>query len=129
MKEFSSGGVIIKNKKILLVKVKNLSGRIVWTFPKGHIEKGESTKNTALREVIEETGYVCKVIKPLGSTKYNFRRKNKFVNKKVLWFLMKPLKKIREHDSEILTTGWVNITDVKKYLKYSSDLKLVEKIL
>jgi len=128
MNEFSAGGVIIKDKKLLLVKVKNLSGKIVWTFPKGHIEKSETIENTALREVSEETGYSCKIIKPLGNTRYNFRHKNKFISKKVIWFLMSHLKKIGIHDHEILTTRWVKINEAKKYLKYLSDKKLLEKV-
>ena len=127
--EFSAGGVIIKDKKLLLVKVKNLSGKIVWTFPKGHIEKSETIENTALREVSEETGYSCEIIKPLGKTQYSFRHKNKFISKKVVWFLMSPLKKIGIHDHEILTTRWVKINEARKYLKYETDLKLLEKIL
>ena len=128
MYEFSAGGVIIKGKKILLIKVKNLSGKIVRTFPKGHIEKGETVKNAALREVSEETGYSCRIIKPLGDTRYFFKRQNRFVNKKVIWFLMVPLKKIGKHDNEILTTQWVDINEATKYLKYPSDLKLLEKL-
>src|SRR3989339_253521 len=65
MKEISAGGVILVDRKILLVKVKNLSGKIVWTFPKGHIEKGETITATAKREVLEETGYKCELIKYL----------------------------------------------------------------
>lgn len=129
MNEFSAGGIIIKNKKLLIVKVKNLSGKIVWTFPKGHIEKSEKIENAALREVSEETGYSCEIIKPLGKTLYSFRHKNKFISKKVAWFLMLPLKKIGIHDHEILTTRWVKISEVKKYLKYPTDIKLLEKIL
>lgn len=129
MKEISAGGVIVKDKKVLLVKVKNLSGKIVWTFPKGHIEKSEMIEKTALREVSEETGYICEIIKLLADTRYNFRRQNKFINKKVVWFLMKPLKKIRKHDNEILSTKWVKINEAQKYLKYEADLQLLEKII
>ena len=129
MNEFSAGGVIIKDKKLLIVKVKNLSGKIVWTFPKGHIEKSETIENTALREVSEETGYICEIIKPLGKTQYSFIHQNKFISKKVAWFLMSPIKKIGIHDHEILTTRWVKINEAKKYLKYPTDIKLLEKII
>ncbi|OGS45002.1 MAG: hypothetical protein A2539_04340 [Elusimicrobia bacterium RIFOXYD2_FULL_34_15] len=129
MKEFSAGGIIIESGKILLVKVKNLSGKIRWTFPKGHIEKGETVEQTAKREVLEETGYNCEIIKSLGETKYNFYRGKDFVYKKVKWFLMKPVEKLGKHDDEIMTTRWANITEMKKYLKYKSDLQLLEKIL
>jgi len=128
MKEISAGGVILVDRKILLVKVKNLSGKIVWTFPKGHIEKGETITATAKREVLEETGYKCEIIKSLGETKYNFYRDTKIVYKKVEWFLMKPIEKLGKHDDEIITTRWIRINELTKYLKYKSDLELLEKI-
>jgi len=129
MNEISAGGVIVEKKQILLVMVKNLTGKIVWTFPKGHIEAGETSDKTALREVREETGYDCEIIKPLGETRYFFKRKDVLIDKTVTWFLMKPKEKTGEHDSEILTTKWVELANVKKYISYKSDIELMEKIL
>lgn len=60
--EYSAGGLIVRKTKILMVQVRNLEGHIVWTFPKGHIEKGETEEQTALREVYEETGWKCKIL-------------------------------------------------------------------
>ena len=55
--EKSCGGIIFyktkQNTKILLVK--NNNGRY-WSFPKGHIEDGETEQETAIREIKEETG-------------------------------------------------------------------------
>ena len=47
----AAGGIVIQGKKILFIK-KN--GR--WEFPKGRLKKGSKRKNTALREIYEETG-------------------------------------------------------------------------
>ena len=55
--EKSCGGIIFyktrQNVRILLVK--NSNGRY-WSFPKGHIEDGETEQETAIREIKEETG-------------------------------------------------------------------------
>ena len=45
-----------------------------WTFPKGKVEVDESPEDCALREVREETGLKCELIRPLGCTAYVDRR-------------------------------------------------------
>ena len=50
--EKSAGCIIIDNDKVLLVQ--QSSGN--WGFPKGHLEKGESETEAAIRETKEEIG-------------------------------------------------------------------------
>jgi len=51
-----SGVVLIYNNKILLVRPKKFKKRMKkWSVPKGHIEKGSSKIDTALRELKEES--------------------------------------------------------------------------
>ncbi len=57
------GVIIIKNGKILLGKRKNAHGEGSWSFPGGHLEFGESWKNCALRETMEETSITIKNIR------------------------------------------------------------------
>ena len=49
--EKSCGAVIIKNNKVLVLQ--QVAGH--WGFPKGHVEKGETEVETAIREIKEET--------------------------------------------------------------------------
>ena len=56
IKATSCGGVVIFRGKILLL-YKNYKNRYDgWVLPKGTVEAGEEYKETALREVHEETG-------------------------------------------------------------------------
>jgi len=48
--------------RTLLRKPSNHFGGYVWTFAKGKPDAGEQPEQTALREVHEETGYVCRVL-------------------------------------------------------------------
>ena len=58
--EKSCGAVVFNEvtKKILIVKMHNGN----WGFPKGHIENNETKKETAIREVFEETGVKIRII-------------------------------------------------------------------
>ena len=109
-----------------MVKVENLEGEQRWTFPKGHIEKGEKAPGAALREVEEETGYRCEITAPFERVQYYFRRDDTLIKKSVTWFLMKPIRKTGVHDpEEILETEWVSLDEAKKRAQYKSDKKLL----
>lgn len=127
--EFSSGGVVQDGAKLLLVKVENLEGKLAWTFPKGHIEKGEKAPEAALREVEEETGYRCEILKPFDKVQYWFKKDNQLIKKNVTWFLMKPLKKTGLPDpDEILDTRWVSLEEAAELVKYKSDKQILSKL-
>lgn len=127
--EYSAGGVVFEKNKILLIEVENLSGKIVWTFPKGHIETGEDARMAALREVEEETGYTCEIIRELPRASYHFMRSGILARKTVRWFLMRPIEK-RELKSkdEVRRLSWKGVGESEKHLIYPSDLHLLEEI-
>jgi 8-oxo-dGTP pyrophosphatase MutT (NUDIX family) len=56
-KEFSAGAVIFKkeNNELLFLIIYSDRNK-TWGFPKGHIERGETEKEAAAREIKEETG-------------------------------------------------------------------------
>lgn len=84
----SCGGVVIHKGKVLLL-YKNQNGRYMgWVMPKGTVESGETFKETALREVKEETDVDAEIIKYIGKTQYTFRGSNDIVSKTVHWYLM-----------------------------------------
>ena len=128
-KEVSAGGVVRRGGEVLLVKVTNLKGEQVWTFPKGHLEKGETALQAALREVEEETGWKCSSRGKLMTVGSKFQREGRLVDKKVEWFLMEPVEKTGTPDAvEILEAAWVKDEAAPEMLKYPSDLKLMEKV-
>ena len=106
----------------------NLQGDVVWTFPKGHLEKKETPLKAALREVEEETGWKCRSIGPLALVRYRFNRNGRPVAKKVRWYRMEPLEKTgRPDEIEIMKTKWVPRRSAASYLSYPSDLKILKK--
>lgn len=82
-----AGGLVINDLNQLLFIFR--SGR--WDLPKGHGESGETTEQTALREVTEETGIDgLEITAPLPHTFHAFENsQGQFVLKKNMWYLMK----------------------------------------
>jgi 8-oxo-dGTP pyrophosphatase MutT (NUDIX family) len=127
--EFSSGGVVQDGSNLLMVKVENLEKKVTWTFPKGHIEKGEKAEEAALREVEEETGYRCQIVKPFDKVEYWFKREGRLIKKSVTWFLMSALEKTGSHDTdEILDTRWVSMNEAETLVRYKSDKQILKKL-
>lgn len=131
--DVSAGGLVLKKNplKILMVRVKNLEGRKVWTFPKGHLEKGETAAQAALREVREETGWLCRIpprrSRPLLKVQYFFMREKSKVLKKVVWFLMEPVRKSGSRDpDEILRVRWAGLPSAVRLAQYPSDKKILK---
>jgi ADP-ribose pyrophosphatase YjhB (NUDIX family) len=61
------------NNEIEILLIQDAKDR--WTIPKGHIEEGESAKETAEREIREETGLQeMKVLNWLGKINFRYRR-------------------------------------------------------
>lgn len=126
--DFSCGGLVVdpSNKNVLVVKVESLAKTIVWTFPKGHPERNESDTEAALREVREETGWECRILKQLIDVDYYFVHENVRTHKTVRWFLMEPVKKAGDFNKgEILDCEWVDWNEAERRVTYDSDKTLL----
>jgi ADP-ribose pyrophosphatase YjhB (NUDIX family) len=55
------GALVVKDKKVLLVRRAQGPGRGNWTNPGDYIEQMEPIEQTAVREVLEETGIKARV--------------------------------------------------------------------
>jgi ADP-ribose pyrophosphatase YjhB (NUDIX family) len=129
-REVSAGGIVVDEGKVLLVRTRNLKGDLVWTFPKGHVEAGESARQTALREVEEETGYRCRVLESIGTVRYHFQRSGRLINKRVSWYWMKAGAKLGKPDeAEVYAVRWSSFKNAEGLLKYPSDRELLHKTL
>ncbi|MDR1531890.1 MAG: NUDIX domain-containing protein [Clostridiales bacterium] len=84
----SCGGIVIHKAKVLLLYKNQKGNYIGWVMPRGTLEEGETYKQTALREVKEETGVSARVVKFIGKTKYSFKSNGEVISKTVFWYLM-----------------------------------------
>lgn len=113
--EKSCGAIIFNEGKVLVVK--QTSG--FYGFPKGHVEIGETEKETAIREIKEETGLDIKIISDKRYTQSYIVKEN--VHKDVVFFLASiennNEKRQVEEIEEIL---WIDINEVENILTYDS---------
>jgi 8-oxo-dGTP pyrophosphatase MutT (NUDIX family) len=125
--EHSAGGVIVRDNLVLLIQMRNLEGTTVWTFPKGHLEPDETPQAAAVREVAEETGFICKITGELYTAEYSFARNGKPVHKDVRWYRMALLggDGVVKTPDEILNLKWCSLEEAGKALSYPSDLILL----
>ena len=80
----AAGGVVVTNGKIV-----SITRHGIPDLPKGHIEKGESPEQAALREVEEETGIgKLRIVKELPSTWHCYWEHEEWKLKRTYWYLM-----------------------------------------
>lgn len=86
-REISAAGVLFYENLFLLLKYE--LGH--WEFVKGHVEEGESPKETVMRELREETGIIeAKLIDGFKETyDYFFKKEGETIYKKVYCFLIR----------------------------------------
>ena len=80
----AGGGVVSNSKKEILFIYRMKK----WDLPKGKLEKGESIKDCAVREVQEETKVNVKCGEKILSTWHTYTKNKKFILKKTTWFNM-----------------------------------------
>lgn len=61
-----SAAIIVADDRVLMVRRRVKEGELMWQFPAGAIEAGESAEQAAVRETQEETGLTVDAVKLLG---------------------------------------------------------------
>lgn len=101
----SAGGVVYywegEELRVILV-IDEKSGKKLYNLPKGTLKYNETLEECAKREVLEESGCEAEITGFLGgeTRKFNNQYDGEYVDKTVLFFAMKLLKRRAEHDLE-----------------------------
>lgn len=59
--------VVVASGRVLMIRRRVREGRLLWAFPGGKVEQGETAETAAVREVLEETGLTVESAGVLGS--------------------------------------------------------------
>ena len=125
----SCGGVVIFRGKILLL-YKNVRNKYEgWVLPKGTVEEGEDYNETALRDVLEESGAKATIIKYVGKSEYSFVVPEDTVTKEVHWYLMMAESYYSKPQREefFLDSGFYKYHEAYHLLKFANEKQILEK--
>jgi 8-oxo-dGTP pyrophosphatase MutT (NUDIX family) len=96
------GGIVINSSgQVLLRQPAGHYKGDVWTFAKGRPFPGESPEQTALREVLEETGYEAEIVAKIPGCFNGKRTSNEY-------FLMSPARYTAQFDAETQAVRWAS---------------------
>ena len=121
----AAGGVVIHDGKMLLLD-RPRRGEV--RLPKGHVEPGESPRETALREVREEAGYAdLEIVSDLGTITNRFvvPASDRDVVRDETFYLMRlrseePFRR-NDHDAGQFSAVWVPLDEAPARLTFESE--------
>jgi len=123
IRETTSGGIVWrrneKTNDIEILLIQDIKDR--WTIPKGHIEPGENARQTAEREIQEETGLKkMKVMNWLGKINFRYRRFNSLILMTTHIYLVQALDDTNDLQKEDIMNGvkWMSTADALEAIEY-----------
>lgn len=130
VREPTAGGIVFRithdQKDIEILLIQDSKGR--WTIPKGHIEPGETAKQTAIREIGEESGlFHIQVLTWLGKIQFQYRRVDKLVLMTTQIYLVRALDDAETPTKEQWMKGikWFKFNDAIDAIEYEDIEKLM----
>lgn len=129
VREYSAGGLIFDSHgRVAVIARHSRSGHLEWCLPKGHIEKGETPEQTAVREVHEETGISGEVIESIATIDYWFTGTTQRIHKLVHHFALRmtggELTVAGDPDHEAEDVKWVAFDELDSVLSYPNERRI-----
>jgi 8-oxo-dGTP pyrophosphatase MutT (NUDIX family) len=120
----AAGGIVVKDAKWLF-----MYRRKVWDLPKGKLDKGENSRDAAIREIKEETGVDVKIQDKICTTWHTYTFNNSRILKRTKWYLCDCIddrKMAPQAEEQIETLGWYTQSEVSALLiKSFSSIRFV----
>ncbi len=115
----AAGGVVERDGRFALVHRPRYDD---WTLPKGKLDPGESFEEAALREVWEETGLRCRVVRELPPTRYTVGERPKLVR---YWLMAVVDDPGFDVNDEVDSLRWLSPREAAELLTYDRDREVL----
>jgi 8-oxo-dGTP pyrophosphatase MutT (NUDIX family) len=124
----AAGGIVIRPVANARYEVACIfrEARGDWTFPKGKLDPGETFEQAALREVWEEIGMHCDVIRFAGTTNYTHRKGKPKI---VAYYLMSVGVGEFAPNDEVDELVWLPLENVREHLTWDRDQELFDLVV
>jgi len=119
----AAGGVVTRDGLFAVVHRPRYDD---WTLPKGKLDAGETFEQAALREVEEETGLRCTLVRALPSTEYSVRGRPKVVR---YWLMDVVEDPGFAPNDEVDELRWLSPEDALSLLTYDRDRQVARAAL
>ena len=124
-----------KGRRVWFAMMQDSYGK--WTFPKGHVEKGEDIEEAAARETLEELGLQeIRFLEDLGTIDIWFRdqfeKRGTLIHKDIHYFLFDTLENAKlspDPTQHVKDAKWIPISRAIKQLSYEDMNKIVIKAI
>jgi len=104
----AAGGIVLRSGEAPLIAVVRQRKRNEWVLPKGKLDDGETPKEAAHREVLEETGHDVAIHEFLGTLVYQSGGRSKVVH---FWRMEAEGGPVRKLMSDIKAVDWLTLDD------------------
>ena len=119
----AAGGLVIRRQDgELQIAIVHRPVHQDWSYPKGKLEEGETLEEAAQREVFEETGFICRLLRFIGHTDYIDRKGRPKV---VAYWLMAADAGAFAVNEEVDELRWLPLTGADQLLSYERDRELL----
>jgi 8-oxo-dGTP pyrophosphatase MutT (NUDIX family) len=119
----AAGGLLVRRHGgALQIALVHRPAQSDWSFPKGKLEAGETHEEAAQREVREETGLACRLLRFIGHTEYTDRKGRPKV---VAYWVMAPESGTFTVNEEVDELRWLDLPAAGRLLTYARDRELL----